>query len=64
MGNKNNISRDVKIKNDVIKKLIDEAMNDKSRPKINFKILGSKTKTEMFKAEATRLPTHLTIEEI
>tara|TARA_Y100001937_G_C6988376_1_gene270933 strand:+ start:394 stop:582 length:189 start_codon:yes stop_codon:yes gene_type:complete len=45
---------------DAIKKLIKDAIDDTTRPKINFQILDTK-KTKALKVEEVILPTHLTI---
>ena len=48
----------------IIKKLIDDVLNDKSRPKIDFKILPSVKDQQVLVTERVRLPKHLTIEEV
>jgi hypothetical protein len=45
---------------DAIKRLIKDAINDKTRPKLNFQILDQKH-VKSFKAEEVILPTHLTM---
>ena len=45
---------------DSIKKLIKDAINDTSRPKINFQILDRRDRSSL-KVEKVILPTHLTM---
>jgi len=48
---------------DAIKKLIKDAIDDTTRPKLNFQILGRKStkNVKSLKVEEVILPTHLTI---
>jgi len=48
---------------DAIKRLIKDAINDKTRAKINFQILDQKH-VKSFKVEEIILPTHLTMGKI
>ena len=45
---------------DAIKRLIKDAIDDATRPKLNFKIINRKS-VKSLKAEEIRLPSHLTI---
>ena len=48
----------------IIKKLIDDVLNDTSRAKIDFKILPNAKDQQVLVAERVRLPKHLTIEDV
>ena len=52
------------IKETIIKKLIDDVLNDTLRPKINLKILPRNSDKNVFVTEKIRLPKHLTIENV